>query len=49
MKVVIFFDPQIKDASICKNDVATEDVETTSKMGEMVGDGDDGEELSKLN
>ena len=45
MILAIFFDPQNKDASICKNEMATEDVEATDKMGEMVGDGDDDEEI----
>ena len=45
MIVVIFFNLQIKDASIFKDEVAVEDVETTNKMGEMVGAGDDGEEI----
>ena len=45
MILATFFDPQNKDTSICKNEMATEDIEATDKMGDMVGDGDDGEEI----
>ena len=45
MIVLIFFNLQINDASILKDEPSMEDVEATNKMGEMVGDGDDGEEI----
>ena len=45
MILVIFFNLQMKDASIFEHEVATEDVEATNKLGEMVGDGDDGKEI----
>ena len=50
MILVIFFNLQIKDASILENEASMEDVEATDKMGKMVGDGDDDvKKSSKLN